>query len=261
MLVPDAPACGVQHADRVVVVVGHHNRRPVGGDREATRVGLDVDAEALSGVSERNLPGESPPATAGCVDVDRVVLASGHVQRAIRAEGHPDVRVGLLQDLEERGRALVVAAHVVEEDELGRAGDVDLSSGVVERVLPGAEDRQRLAVRAQGGLHRLSGDEARIGGQPGVQEHLDGAWDRGGADELAGGDPLRLRFACHLTAGSPGRVSGTVSAAHGHEGREARPDRDGGCPSTHRFPPLRERAPSLGRCHGAQSAGFSQAQR
>ena len=53
--------------------------------------------------------------------------------------------------------------------------ELAVSSGpvrVIKRVLAGADDRQRRAVRAELRRHRLAGDEVRVGGQPRVQELL-----------------------------------------------------------------------------------------
>ena len=95
------------------------------------------------------------------------------------------MRVDLLDHLLQR--RLGRPRHVVEEDVLRRVRDVDRAIRLIERVLAGGEDGQRLAVRTEARAHRHAGDEIRVGRQPRVQIRLHRIVDRGGRDVVAAG--------------------------------------------------------------------------
>src|SRR3981081_4212358 len=52
VLVADGSCCGVDHADRIVVVVGHDKRLAVGGNAHAAGVRLDTETDALAAVPQ-----------------------------------------------------------------------------------------------------------------------------------------------------------------------------------------------------------------
>ena len=89
MLVPDRACLGVDHADRIVVVVGDDERAAVGGDVHPAGVGLHVDADAAvpraAGgarriVAEGNRRRRSEAVAALRIHVHRVVIAAGGVE-------------------------------------------------------------------------------------------------------------------------------------------------------------------------------------
>ena len=80
--------------------------------------------------------------------------------------------------------------HVVEEDVLRRVRDVDRAIRLVERVLAGGEDRQRLAVRTEARAHRHTGDEIRVRRQLRVQMRLHRVVDRRRRHVVAAGQTL-----------------------------------------------------------------------
>ena len=120
MLVADGACCSVDDADRIVVVVGDDQRRAIGGDAKAAGVGLNAEADAFVAraadragreVAERNRRRRREAAAAPRVDVDRIVVAAGGIERvAVRSKDQPDVRVGLLEDLRQPRRRAIRAA-------------------------------------------------------------------------------------------------------------------------------------------------------
>src|SRR4030095_8107536 len=105
-LVADAAGAGVDHADRVVVVVSDNQRLAVGGEAQAAGVGLYVNADAFvagtaggarGDVSQSNGRGSREAVAALGVDVHRVVTAARGIERvAIRREHEANMRVRLL---------------------------------------------------------------------------------------------------------------------------------------------------------------------
>src|ERR1700730_5895777 len=87
---------------------------------------------------------------------------------------------------QESGLVLVRARYIVEEDVLRRVGRVEGTVRLVQRVLAGTDDRQRLAVRAELRSHRLASNEIGVSGQAGVQKLLNRAADERWRDVLAG---------------------------------------------------------------------------
>jgi hypothetical protein len=102
VLVPDGAGRGVDHADRIVVVVGDDQRGAVVGDADAAGVGPDVErcreADALIGMTQCNLGRRGPGAARLGVDIDRVVRATRGVNLSAASGGKsvPRVTVGVL---------------------------------------------------------------------------------------------------------------------------------------------------------------------
>ncbi len=118
MLIADRAGRGVDHADRVVVVVGNDQGLAVGGDIEAAGVGLHSKTDALVGVgtavAQGDHPGRGEGAAALDIDIDRVIVAAGGVERiAVRSPDQSDMGVRLLDDLGQLGIRLIGARHVV----------------------------------------------------------------------------------------------------------------------------------------------------
>src|SRR2546428_392438 len=77
--------CGVDHAVRVVVVVGDDQRVAVGGDAHAAGVGPDTEADAPVGMPQRHRGRRAPDAARPGIDIDLVVRTARGVERvAIR---------------------------------------------------------------------------------------------------------------------------------------------------------------------------------
>src|SRR5262249_27899428 len=91
---------------------------------------------------------------------------------AVWREDQTNVRIRLLDNLGKQGRFLMCPAHVVQENELRRRGDINSAVRLVQRVLTRTEDSQGLAIRAELRSNRLTGAEVRVPGQPWVQDLL-----------------------------------------------------------------------------------------
>ena len=105
------------------------------------------------------------------VNVNRVVIAARGIDHvAGRREHQAHMRIGLLDRLQELRIGLVRPRHIVEEDVLRRVRDVGGASvRVVQRVLPGADHRQRIAIRAELRPHRFTGDKVWVLRQPRIE--------------------------------------------------------------------------------------------
>src|SRR5882724_10303612 len=101
--------------------------------------------------------------------------------------------VSLLDHLQESGLGLVSARYIVEKDVLRRVGCIEGTVRLIQRVLAGADDRQRLAVRAELRSHRLASNEIGVSGQTWVQKLLSRTADEGRCDVLAGWQLQRRR--------------------------------------------------------------------
>ncbi len=84
VLVPDRAARRVNHADRVVVVVGDHQRGAVSGDAEAAGVGADAHAHSPVRMAQADGADARPGAAGLRVDVHGIVPAAGGVELAVR---------------------------------------------------------------------------------------------------------------------------------------------------------------------------------
>ena len=149
-------------------------------------------------VTQRNRSGAAEAAATARIDVDGVVTPARGIERfAVGRKHEPDMRVGLLQDLHQRGGSLALSLDVVEKHVLRRVGRIDGAIRPVERVMAGGDDGQRGAVRTERRANRLPGDEVRVGCQPGIEIQLDGVLDGRGviACPLGSSAPCWLRAA------------------------------------------------------------------
>ncbi len=193
VLVADGVRCGVDDADRIVVVVDGDERLSVGGNAQAAGVGPDTKTDALVVMAERDLRRKRPGAARRGVCVHDVVRAARSVKRfPVRRKDEAHMGVSLLYHLLEHGLGLVRARHIVDEDVLGRVGRVETTVRFVQRVLAGSDDRQRRAVRAELRSHRLASNEVGVSGQAWVEKLLNRAADERRRDELAGRQPHRI---------------------------------------------------------------------
>src|SRR5215831_4863242 len=199
VLVSNGTRRGVDHTDRVVVVVGNDERRAVIGDANAAGVWSDVQrrrkTDAFIGMTECDLARLDPGTASKSVHINRVVGTARRIERlAIGREDEAHISVWLSDHLREQRRSFVGARHVVKKDVLCRVCRVDCRTGRREEgVLASADDRQGGAIRAELRSYSFTSNKLWVGDQTRVQVLLNGTLDECRRNELARRQRLKTR--------------------------------------------------------------------